>query len=172
MGAITEALINVLNQMGFTDFLLPFLLFFAIIYATLDKTQIFGKDRRDINALIAFAIAMIAAMTSWVVKAVTGFIPWIAFVMVVVVGILMALALVFGDFESFRNRWNWFGKIAIAVISLVLIAAAIASSPLTASGTGNFKIPLDTEDIAMLIILVMALAFFAVITRKPKTGGS
>ncbi len=170
MSELAQALVKVVHEVGFADFLLPFLLFFAIIYATLDKTEIFGKDRRDINALIAFVIAFIAAMTSWVVKAVTGFIPWLVFVMVVIIGILMGIALVFGDMEKFRKNWGWFGKLAIVIISLVLIAAAIMSLPF--SGGGNISIPLDTEDIALLVILVFALAFFAVITRKPKTGGS
>ena len=166
MGVVAQSMIELFKQVGFSDFLLPFLLFFAIIYAALDKTEIFGKEKRDINALIAFAIAFIAAMTSWVVKAINGFIPWIAFVMIVVVGILMGIALVFGDISEFQKKMNWFGKAAIVIISLVLVGAAIISIP-GMSGVGSgFNISLDPSDVAFLVLIVLVLAFFAVVIRK------
>ncbi|MEA3414457.1 MAG: hypothetical protein U9Q99_02950 [Nanoarchaeota archaeon] len=43
----------------FTDFLYPFLLVFFIIFAVLEKTSIFGKDKKQINAMISLVIGLI-----------------------------------------------------------------------------------------------------------------
>ena len=50
--------IQTIRALGFFDFLLPFLLFFTVIYAILGKSKIFqdseGKERKDINAVVSF----------------------------------------------------------------------------------------------------------------------
>lgn len=167
--AIAQAMLQIFKSMGFTEFFLPFLLFFAIIYGTLEKTEIFGKERRDINATVALAISLIAALSGWAVGAVVGFIPYLVFILFLVIGILMAIALVFGNLENFQKNWGWFGKASIIVISIVLIIAGIyAAFP----GVGGMNIGLSDQDIAMIILLVAFLAFFAVIIRKPKEGGT
>ncbi len=169
---VAEVLITFLKSTGFTEFFLPFLLFFAVIYATLDKTEVFGKEKRDVNAVIALAISLIAAATGWVVKAVSGFIPWLVFVIIIVIGILMAIALVFGNLENFQKNWGWFGKIAIVFISIILVLAAVYSVfPGFFSG-GMGAIGWSDEDTAMMIILIALLAFFGVVTRKRTSGGS
>ena len=167
--AIAQAMLQIFKSMGFTEFFLPFLLFFAIIYGTLQKTEIFGKGRRDIDATVALAISLIAALSGWAVGAVVGFIPYLVFVLFLVVGILMAIALVFGNLENFQKNWGWFGKASIILISIVLIIAAIyAAFP----GVGGINIGLSDQDIAMIILIVAVLAFFAVIIRNPKGGNS
>ena len=169
--AIAQAMLQIFKSMGFTEFFLPFLLFFAIIYGTLEKTEIFGKERRDINATVALAIALIAAFSGWAVGAVVGFIPYLVFILFLVVGILMAIALVFGNMENFQKQWGWFGKGAIIVISIVLIIAGVYAAFPGISGA-NINIGLSDQDIAMIILLVVFLAFFVVITRKPSGGSS
>ncbi len=48
--------IGILNQVGFYDFVLPWLLFFGIVFGLLQRTGIFGEDR-GIIAIISAAIA-------------------------------------------------------------------------------------------------------------------
>ncbi|MDD5182270.1 MAG: hypothetical protein PHC66_03810 [Candidatus Nanoarchaeia archaeon] len=92
--------IKTLRTLGFFDFLLPFLLFFAVIYAILAKSKIFesepGKERRDINAVVAFVIAMIATTTSWVLLALNQFLPWVGFITIVLLGFLILGSMVYG----------------------------------------------------------------------------
>ena len=167
--AIAEAMLQIFKSMGFTEFFLPFLLFFAIIYGALEKTEIFGKGRRDIDGVVALAISLIAATTGWAVGAIVGFIPYLVFILFIVVGILMAVALVFGNLENFQKNWGWFGKISIITVSLVLVIAGIY---VAFPGVGGVNIGLSDQDIAMIILLVAFLAFFGVIIRKPSGGNS
>jgi len=50
---------NILQKPIFTDFLYPFLLMFFIVFALLEKTEMFGKEKRQINALISLVISLI-----------------------------------------------------------------------------------------------------------------
>jgi len=92
--------IETLKEIGFFDFFLPFLLFFSIIYGGLEKTEIFGKGRRDINSIVAFSIALLASTTGVVIKAFGKFVPWVGFIALVVVSFVMILAYIHGDFSS------------------------------------------------------------------------
>ena len=50
---------NILQHEILTDFVYPFLLVFFIIFALLEKTKIFGTDKKQLNALVAFVIGLI-----------------------------------------------------------------------------------------------------------------
>src|SRR3989338_4699767 len=51
--------INVLQQYGVLDFLLPFLLVFTIIYAILSKTKILGEEEKQFNIIVALVLALL-----------------------------------------------------------------------------------------------------------------
>ena len=54
-------IIYTLDRIGFTDIFLPFILIFTIVFATLQKVQIFGEDKnqnKKFNAIIAMALAI------------------------------------------------------------------------------------------------------------------
>ena len=88
-----QASLQMLREMGVVDFLLPFLLVFAIVYGVLDRAEVFGKKRHDINAIIALVIAFIFGMTSWAVEATTQFLPWIGLIAIAALGFLILLSM-------------------------------------------------------------------------------
>jgi len=50
---------TILQHWIFTRFALPFLLIFFIVFGILEKTKLFGADKKQLNALIAFVIGLI-----------------------------------------------------------------------------------------------------------------
>lgn len=68
-----------LDKIGVFDVVLPFLLIFTIIFAILEKTNVFGTEvidgksysKKNLNSLAAFAIAFFAVASSKVVQAIT-----------------------------------------------------------------------------------------------------
>ncbi|MCK5594243.1 MAG: hypothetical protein KAI18_03305 [Candidatus Aenigmarchaeota archaeon] len=53
-----EILIGNMNTMGFYDFLLPFVLFVAIIFGLLQKNKVFGdKETRGIDGVVAMSVS-------------------------------------------------------------------------------------------------------------------
>jgi hypothetical protein len=53
-----EDLVELLRSWGVFDVIIPFILIFSIVYAVLDKTSVFGKDKKNINAVIALVVAL------------------------------------------------------------------------------------------------------------------
>src|SRR3989344_2229777 len=51
-------LISELQSLGVYDYFLPFLLIFAIVFAILEKTKIFG-EKTNINVVVSILIALI-----------------------------------------------------------------------------------------------------------------
>jgi hypothetical protein len=144
--------ILMLRDLGIFDFLLPFLLFFAVIYGALDKTKVFGENKRDINSIVAFVIAMIATTTAMVTKALAGFLPWVGFIAIVIVSFLMIVALAVGDVSQLGKN-KWFMRGMIIAVSLALLYAVLYALGLTES-MGSFNI--SETDIALIIILIGA----------------
>jgi len=50
---------TILQHWIFTRFALPFLLIFFIVFGILEKTKLFGSDKKQLNALLAFVIGLI-----------------------------------------------------------------------------------------------------------------
>lgn len=53
-----QEMIAELHYMGVTDVLLPFILVFTIVFATLQKTKIVGEGKRQFNVIIALVMAL------------------------------------------------------------------------------------------------------------------
>ncbi|MDP2908831.1 MAG: hypothetical protein Q8N77_03415, partial [Nanoarchaeota archaeon] len=71
--------IEFLNEFGFYDVVLPFLLVFTLVFAILEKTKIFGveekKPKKNINAMIAFVIALFFVATTELVAGTREMLP-------------------------------------------------------------------------------------------------
>jgi|TARA_Y100000310_G_scaffold342807_1_gene447551 hypothetical protein len=65
-----EEFFAALDGFGFTDVMLPFLLIFTVIFAVLEKSKVFGEEKRNMNS----AIALVFALTI-VIPHVTGNLP-------------------------------------------------------------------------------------------------
>ena len=153
-----------LQTLGFFKFFLPFLLFFAIIYGALQKTQVFGKDRKDIDAIIALVISLIATTTAWVIDAIQGFLPWVGFIALVIVCFLMLVAMVYGDVtELAKSTWVKGGVLIAVVIAIFALLYTILGFGTLTGGFG-----LADTDIAILVVAAIGIfAFYLII----KGGG-
>ena len=65
-----ETVILRLNQLGFFQFLLPFILTSAIFYGALRKSQIFGESER--NIAVNAVVALVASLMVWSAPIILG----------------------------------------------------------------------------------------------------
>lgn len=165
--------VQTLREIGFFDFFLPFILFFAIIYGALQKTQVFGEGRRDIDSIIAFVIALIASTTGWVLKGITGFLPWVGFTAIIIVCFLMLAAMVGGGDVSQLFKKPYFiaaGVIFIAVILFFGVFFTFGWDKIAGGVAGGAGI--SETDIALVIMLIIGLGAFALIVKGGGGGGA
>lgn len=156
--------VSTLRNIGFFDFLLPFLLFFTVIYGVLSKSNIFtgpkGEERKDINAVVAFVISLIATTTSWVLLSLNYFLPWIGFIAIVILGFLILGSMAAGgDITSELRKYSYIGIPLMAISVFVIMFFSLGWNE-ALGGTG-----LSDTDIALILIGVFAAIIFMAIIR-------
>jgi hypothetical protein len=88
---IASQAVDLINRVGIFDVLVPFIIGSAALYGMLEKSQVFGKDRHDVNAMVSIGIGILVAL-SWATRMfLLNFIPIViilAFFVFVVVLVL------------------------------------------------------------------------------------
>ncbi|MBI2105362.1 hypothetical protein HYT56_00825 [Candidatus Woesearchaeota archaeon] len=125
---------------GLGDFLIPvfiFLLVYAIIYAILKKIKILG-DSVNVNAMVAFVLAALFAITPGAMEFITIIAPW--FVVLVLIAFSILLVFMFGGvgsekiikiFEDSTVYWT------IIMLSIIIIIGGLTAvyGPFLVGGT-------------------------------------
>jgi hypothetical protein len=105
----------------------PFVLVFVLIFAILQKSKIFGDDKRQIDALIALSIALIFVAFNWATDWIINMMPILA---VALVSILVFL-LIYGFVASGQDGLeipNWIKNVAILIATAVVIFSILFAS--------------------------------------------
>ena len=109
-----------------TKFVYPFLLIFFILFAILEKTKIFGDDKKQLNALISFVIGFIFVSAVFPKEMVSNLMLFLAVAIVVVFVVLLLWGFVMGDggLKIYENAPKGL-KIGIGVIIMVAVIIAV-----------------------------------------------
>jgi hypothetical protein len=161
-------MVNILEIGLFKDFILPFLLVFVVIFAILQKSQILGKEKAQIDALVSLAIALIVIVTPPARDFITHFIPWVAVGVAVILVFLLLYGFVAGDLTS-TPTWMkaTFGILSgIFVLGLVIYFSGVWSY----AGVRSFFSMSDSgtiwANILLLVVIGGALAIVLVSGKK------
>ncbi|HLC58190.1 MAG TPA: hypothetical protein VJH95_06460 [Candidatus Nanoarchaeia archaeon] len=149
-----------LQGSGFYEFLLPFLLVFAVVFGILQKSNIFGAGNKSINAVVALVLGLLITSQFEVVQSLTSFLPRMSMFIIVAMMVLIFIALFAGDLSG------GFGGIMLFVIAIIaLLGTYWALGPVM-----GFEVPYWLEEnwttIAIIIIVIV------VIVAVVKGGGS
>ena len=98
---------------------LPLILVFTLIFAILEKTRLFGDDKRQVNAMISFVIALILIATPYSRYLVVSLMPFLA-VMATIFFIFMLLYgfISGGEKDILSDTWK---KILIITMTVALV---------------------------------------------------
>jgi len=91
-----EELMRQWESIGVFDIILPLLLIFTVVYAILDRTKIFGKDKSAINAIIALTIAFFTIQNVAVTSFFKILLSQVAFGLIFLISAVLLTALVLG----------------------------------------------------------------------------
>lgn len=138
---------------GVYEYMLPFLLIFAITFAILEKTQILGTEKKNINVIVSVIISLVFITQFSLVYTLNNFLPKISLFIVVAV---MALIL-FGIFGADTAKgFKGIGLILAGIVSIVVIYWGLSPSL-------GFELPYWVQDnwgviiVLIIIIIIMAL---------------
>jgi len=156
-----------LQQSGFFDYVLPFLLIFAVIYAILMKTSLFGPQNKSINAIISLAVSLMALQFSLVPRFFSEIFPQLGVGLVIVLLAVILLS-VFSNETKNQNaqtivNWVIFGIAALVFLVIVVNSLELFSWGWGFGGSFLYAIPWGT------IIIVGAVVF--AVWKIIKSGG-
>lgn len=109
-----------------TKFVYPFFLMFFIVFAIIDRTKIFGEEKKQINALVAFVIAFIFVSAIFPKEIVTNLILFLTIAIVIVFIVLLLWGFIMGgeSLKLFEKSSTGF-KIFIGVLVVVAVTIAV-----------------------------------------------
>ncbi len=124
---------TILSHPIFVETILPFVLIFTIVFAVLQKSKIFGEDKRQIDSIVALVFGILVISFAQAVGVILQLIPFLA-VSLIVILVLMILMGSFSTEEKFK-----FPK-PLNIILIVLVVLAVVAAVVYASGLGNYLI--------------------------------
>ncbi len=139
------------------DIILPFLLVFVLIFAILEKLKILGEEKKQVNAIIAFVIALIFVSFSKSVGITIDLISVVAVIAVVLLLFMMLYGFASGEKEFSLNKnvktILWI-LISIAVVIALLVITGYWSVIYNAIASGNTIV----TNIIFIIVIIAAVA--------------
>ena len=152
---------TILQSEIFTKFALPFLLIFFIIFGILEKIKLFGEDKKQLNALVAFVIGLIFVGAVFPKLVVGNLILFLTIAIVVMFVALLLWGFIVGEAPAIGNIPNglkW--VIGIVIIVAVGIALIWATGIEGRASDLLFEQPWSAEfwtNVAFVAVVVIAL---------------
>lgn len=113
---------------------LPFLLVFVLIFAVLQKSQILGKDKRQIDALVSLAIALMVVAFSWATQIISLLMPFLAVSLVVLLVFMLLIGMINKEDESWDTMFPTWIKLSMTIIIIIAVVIAV----IVATGQWDF----------------------------------
>jgi len=160
-----EDSLGLFGQPLFTNIILPFLLIFTVVFAILEKTSILGKDKRQINAIVAFVFGLVSIGVPAAVGVISKVIPIIA----VIIVILLAWMLVFGFIGGTTKEGALPGGLQTAFG--IILGIAIVVTILWATGALEFvkaQVWSGTAFTTFIIVAFIIAVISIVLSGKPE----
>lgn len=123
------------EAIGVFDFLLPFLLIFAVVFGILTATNILNANRA-INLVIALVVGLMALRFDFVPRFFAEIFPRLGIGLAVILTVLIAVGLFIPDQE--RRYW-YYGLGAIGAIVAIVVVSKTFASYGWFSGWGGFS---------------------------------
>jgi len=163
---------TILSHPIFVETILPFLLVFSIVFAVLQKSKIFGKNKKQVDAIVALVAGLLVISFGQAVGIILQLTVFLAVALVIILVILLLLG-------SFSEEGNLFGDVLNKPVKIILTIAAILAVVIAVVYiTGFWQFLFDwvyigtdsTTFINVLFAVVIAAAIVAVILGGKSSG--
>lgn len=152
------------------ELLLPFILVFVIVFAILQKAEIFGKGKKQIDVLVALVIGLLFIAVRQAVGIVLDLIPLVAIGLVIILLLFLLVGSVAkeGDYEKAFPKWLRLGVMIVAIIFIII--AVLWATGLWNTAYDYFSGEGSNLFVNLLVLIIVGVAIAAVVW-KPKSGG-
>jgi len=120
-GGFTYGGLTFLSSPIFVEAILPFLLVFTIVFAILQKSEILGKGKKQIDAITSLVIGLLVISFGQAVGIIVQLIPFLAVSLV----ILLVFLLLLGSFQK-EGKFEIHTSIKVVLTIIISIAVIVA----------------------------------------------
>ncbi len=156
-------LFQFLKDFGVYEYILPFVLVTTIIFAVLEKTEIFGKGKTNVNIVISFVVGLLLVAQQSIVETINLFLPRVSLIIVVILMGLVVVTMFVGD--AFKG---WTGGISTLAILIAIVAVVLALSPNFNFGYNYDLSWITPQDRARLLVVGVLVIIFGLLFRALK----
>ncbi|MBU2590189.1 MAG: hypothetical protein KKA65_00875 [Nanoarchaeota archaeon] len=149
-----------LENLGFYEVLLPFLLIFTIIFAILQKIKLFGPTAKNINIIVAVIIAFFVVRVPSIVGVMTQFLPKVSILVLVLLMFLLVLGIFGAQGEKMTGGWLFIAMLAALVGLVWAIFSSIPSISLPS------WLELQSGDLQVIGLIIALFGGIYLITRE------
>ena len=137
---------------------LAFLLVFTIVFAVLQKSEILGKGKQQVDALTALAVGLIVISVGSAMDFIQKIIPFMVISLVIILAFMLLLGMLFKQGEFDTPKW-------VKLIFGIIIFVAIVIAVLVFSGGWDYITSFFSNgtNVVSNIILVIIIIFAVVI---------
>jgi len=113
---------TILQSPFFINAVLPFVLIFTVVFAILQKSEILGKGKKQIDAIVALVIGLIVISFANAVGIINSLMPFLAVGTVVI----LVLMIMVGLFHFDKEKGVFPQPVKIGLMVVVIIAVVVA----------------------------------------------
>jgi len=166
---------------GVYDVILPFLLVFTILYAVLEKTKVFGMEkigkeeysRKNLNAMVSFAIAFLVIASSKLVAIITTISSQMVVLLIIAIFFLMLVGSFYKeDKEGVFLEGGW--KIVFMVIMFIGLILIALNALTVEDGRTYLAVVLNqllnnfsSNAVGSIVLIIVLIGFMYYITKTP-----
>ncbi|MBI2508005.1 hypothetical protein HYV89_03555 [Candidatus Woesearchaeota archaeon] len=176
--------LDFLRELGIFDFLLPFLLVFAVVFGILEKTRILGEEkigkevypRKNLNAIVAFVMAMLVVGAIKIVAVINAALPKISLLIIVSLSFLLMIGIFMKPdntlYDKLNKKWLTFLMVTmfIAVILIFLSVIPANEDQSWLEFAFDFVVEFWSGTFVATIILVAVVIWAIMYISKGDTG--
>lgn len=115
--------LNELQSQGFFQYLLPFLLIFALVYGILSRIKLFAESK-EINGIIALVVGLMALQFDFVPYFFAELFPRFG----VALAIILVLLISVGLFVDPKKGWIMYSLLGVGILIFILVLVSTAGA--------------------------------------------
>ena len=165
---------SILSSPFFINYILPFVLIFTVVFALLQKSEILGKGKRQIDAIVSLVIALIVIAFANAIGIIVRLIPFLAVSVIIILVFLILYGMVFQGEDKFHLNKGL--KITLGVlIGLAVVVAVLFSTGAWGYIKNEWLYGSDSSSIftnIVFLIIVFAAIAIVVLPAAQKPDGN
>jgi peptidoglycan/LPS O-acetylase OafA/YrhL len=146
---------------------LVFVLVFTIVFAILQKSKILGDGKKQIDALVALSISLLAIGAGYAMNLITKLAPFLSVSLVIILVFLIITAFFFkAEFDIGHGLRIAFGIVAFIAVVIAVLYITDSFGTIADFFTSSKSI------VGNLLLLVVVVVAIWLALRKDESGGS